>query len=831
MPAEPSPPHSGGPALRATYRLQLHAGFGFDQARAVLDYLSELGVSHAYVSPCLTAASGSTHGYDVTDPSRVNEELGGHRARDAFASALRDRGMGQIVDIVPNHMAASAAENPWWRDLLENGIQSRYARHFDVEWPSEGPKVVHLPILAASLEESVSSGAISLAREAGTLVVRVGGQSLPLTPRCVCYLEVAPRAHETLDDLLARYNASPELLLRVLNAQNYVLHEWREGARHRNYRRFFDVDSLVALRAEDDEVFRDSHAVISRWLAESAVAGVRVDHVDGLRDPAGYLERLGAVAPPARIFVEKILNGDEALPDGWRISGTTGYEALNRLERIFVDPDGEAPFTELYARFTGVTESFVEVARDAKHLVMRTSLDSDVRRLVRCLAHECRETRWFEVPDHALRSVITEYLAELPVYRTYVRAGHACSGADVAVVRTTVARVARRLPEIDPAFLDFIASRLVAGEPGKFALLLQQTSGAVMAKGVEDTAFYRYARFVALNEVGGDPSVFGATLPHFHAGNQAVCERWPETLVATATHDTKRGEDVRARLAALPSIPEEWALRVERWRELTSRYRDARLDPNDEYFFYQTLVGAFPLSEARAQQYVRKAIREAKRHTSWTDPDAEYEAAMARFVEGTLHDAACMRDVGEFVSRIAPAGRVISLAKKLVALTMPGVPDLYQGTELWDFSLVDPDNRRQVDYDERRKLLASSAALGAEEIWAAAESGLPKMRVVQGALAVRRRHARSFAPGGTYTPLESAGERRACVVSYARGDDVVVIVPRFVIRLEGRGFGDTTVTLPEGRFTNEFTRDTVEGVARLAPLLQRFPVALLTRTG
>jgi (1->4)-alpha-D-glucan 1-alpha-D-glucosylmutase len=511
---------------------------------------------------------------------------------------------------------------------------------------------------------------------------------------------------------------------------------------------------------------------------------------------------------------------------------------LNRLEGIFVDPDGEKPLTELYARFTGLPQSFAEVARDAKHLVMQTSLDADVRRLVRCLSRECKETRWFDVPGHALRSVVTEYLAELPVYRTYVRAGRGgCAARDAAVVRPTKTQVARRLPDLDPAFLDFVASRLEgegADGPGEFALLLQQTSGAVMAKGVEDTAFYRYMRFIALNEVGGDPSAFGCSVERFHADNLGVCARWPETLVATATHDTKRGEDVRARLAVLSEIPGEWARRVDHWHELTRVHRDPRVDANDEYAFYQTLVGAFPLSEARAVGYVQKAIREAKRHTSWTDPDAAYEAAVTGFVKGMLADAACMRDVGEFVTRrLLARGRVVSLAKKLVALTVPGVPDVYQGTELWDLSLVDPDNRRPVDYDERRKLLASCRRLAAEEIWAGfgsalGESGLPKMRVVQAALTVRARHPRAFGPGGTYTPLEGAGDRGSNVVSYARGEDVVVIVPRLVSRLEG-GFGNTTVPLPEGRFTNEFTGDTVEGVAHVGTVLQRFPVALLTR--
>jgi (1->4)-alpha-D-glucan 1-alpha-D-glucosylmutase len=821
------------PALRATYRLQLHRDFGFDAAAGVVPYLSALGISHAYLSPCLTAVAGSQHGYDVADPSRINPELGGALARRALVEGLDAHGMGQIVDIVPNHMAASPEENPWWRDVLENGNRSRYQGYFDIDW-SAGDDHLVLPLLADDLGPLIARGDVALALEGETVALRVQGASFPLSARCIAYLKTARRECESQDALLARYNADVSLLSRVVNAQSYTLLEWRSGRPRRNYRRFFDVDSLVGMNVDRVPVFDDMHRVVAGWLRDGTVDGVRVDHIDGLRDPRAYLERLTAVNPSARIYVEKILAPGEALPEEWRTTGTTGYDFLNTLEGLFVDAAGERPLTEFYGEFTGITDSFAQVAYQGKTLVLETSLSADVSRLVRALAHECRgESRFEGVPESELRLIVTEYLARLPVYRTYVGPGSGAlrSDRDVATIRATMADVARELGRVDLSLLDHVVSLLAGTSSGatEFALLTQQLSGAVMAKGVEDTAFYRYARLLSLNEVGSDPGRFGTSLAAFHAENVERAESRPEAMLATATHDTKRGEDVRARLDVLSEIPEAWARAVKRWSQLLVSYRDPRLDPNDEYVFYQTVVGAHPLSEDRALAYMQKAIREAKRHTSWTDPDTAYEDAVVGFVRGALGDKTFLDDVADFVSGLIEPGRIVSLSKKLVALTSPGIPDVYQGTELWDGSLVDPDNRRPVDYDARRQLLEESRTLSPEAIWQRAESGLPKLFTVQQALSTRRRLPHAFGRGSTYVPLVGRGSFPESVVAYLRGMDVAVVVPRLVMRLR-EGWGDTTIDLPSGRFSNVFTGDECNGGAVLvSELLHRFPVALLTR--
>jgi (1->4)-alpha-D-glucan 1-alpha-D-glucosylmutase len=832
-------------SLRATYRLQLRAEFGFHEATQVVGYLADLGVSHVYVSPSLQAAPGSAHGYDGVDPSRVNAELGGDGARTAFVRALREHGLGQIQDIVPNHLALAGRDNPWWWHVLERGVDSKYAKYFDIDWEPAAPELFHkvlVPTLPDRYGRLVEQRKIKVVRADQTLAVTLDGQEFPVRAETVRRLfDDALNDASRVDAALDRINASPELLDGVLEEQHYRLCFWRSGAARRNYRRFFDIDSLAALRADRDDVFRDTHAVILSWLEDGSVDGVRVDHIDGLRDPEAYLKRLSHFRPSAYVFVEKILEPDERLPPSWPVHGTTGYDFLNRLEGLFIDPAGEAPLTELYARFTGRAATFANVAYDAKRLVMATSLSADVAKLVALLERNVKR-RWQlrDTTRPELEALVTEFLARLPVYRTYSRPSEGSSRPeDERVVQETMRAVRAALPHLDDALLGFMTALVLGSgaddgtrddrdERAAFRLALQETSGPVMAKGVEDTAFYRYFRLTSLNEVGGDPGRFGTSLEAFHRENAACARAYPEALLATATHDTKRGEDVRARLDLLSEVPDAWAAAVERWSARAQSFRSPLVDPNDEYLFYQTWVGAYPISVARLQAYLSKAVKESKTHSSWQDPNTEYEEALAEFVERALGDDGLASDVASFAATLVEPGRIVGLAKKLIALTAPGVPDLYQGTELWDLNLVDPDNRRPVDYTLRRRLLAELAGTDARTIWARADSGLPKLWVVKTALDVRRRFPASFDRRGTYEPLHAEGRHADRVVAFQRGDDVVTVAPRLVMRRDG--FAETTLRLPDGEWTDAFSERRYDGMVAMGALFDVFPVVLLIRT-
>lgn len=828
--------------LRATYRLQLRAEFGFPEATEVVDYLDDLGVSHAYVSPSLQAAPGSAHGYDGVDPSCVSVELGGDGARTAFVRALAARGLGQIQDVVPNHLALAGRHNRWWWDVLERGVDSKYAKYFDIDWEPAAPELFHkvlVPTLPDRYGRLLERRKINVVRADRTLIVQLDGQEFPVRAETVRRLfDEAGNDVRDVDAALDRINASPELLDRLLEEQRYRLAFWRPGATLRNYRRFFDIDSLGALRADRDDVFRDTHAVILSWLEDGSLDGVRVDHIDGLRDPEAYLKRLSRLRPSAYVFVEKILEPGERLPPSWPVHGTTGYDFLNRLEGLFIDPAGEQPLTDLYTRFTGRTASFGDVAHDAKRLVIATSLSADVAKLVDLLARDVkRRWQWRDTTRPELEALVTEFLVQLPVYRTYFRPSEASSRPeDERVVRDAMQAVRATHPHLDDALLDFVTA-LVLGvgtdrderdERDAFRLALQETSGPVMAKGVEDTAFYRYFRLTSLNEVGGDPGRFGTSLETFHRENAGCAVAYPETLLATATHDTKRGEDVRARLDLLSEIPDAWAEAVERWSARAQSFRSPLIDPNDEYLFYQTWVGAFSISAARLQAYLLKAVKESKTHSSWQDPNAAYEAAVATFVERALADDALASDVAAFAATLVEPGRIVAVAKKLIALTAPGVPDLYQGTELWDLSLVDPDNRRPVDYALRRRLLDELAGKDARAVWARADSGLPKLWVVKTALDARRRFPASFDRRSAYRPLHAEGPHADRVVAFQRGNDVVTVAPRFVMRRDG--FADTTLRLPDGEWTDAFSARRYDGVVAISALFDVFPVVLLIRT-
>jgi len=894
MPAEVSPP--GRPL--ATYRIQLHAGFGFDDVAAIAPYLAELGVSHVYCSPYLQAAKGSTHGYDVVDHRRLNVELGGEEAFGRMTRALAAAGLSQVLDIVPNHMAAIGGENAWWWDVLENGPLSQYADTFDIDWPPDGGEArILLPILGDHYGLVLEDGGLRLERRGGAFIVRYGEHTAPISPRTLDGLlsraagecgsdELAAlatalgrlpaatstdpnsrherhRDKEVLGRLLARLlreepsvaaavdgvaaavGGDPDAFDALLARQNYRLAFWRVASEELDYRRFFDITSLVGLRMEVPHVFDDTHDVVLGLVRQGLVTGLRVDHPDGMRDPEGYLRRLYEASGGAWIVVEKILEPGEELSPVWPAAGTTGYDFLNLVGGLFVDPAGEEPLSELHARFTATTAGYADVVHANKHLVMRASLAADVRRLVDLAAAALsRHRRYRDYTRADLHAALTELLAGFPVYRTYLQPGKAAADADVATVAVAIEAARSRLPDLDPDLLEFLADVLLLRVPGdaeqELAVRFQQLTGPVMAKGVEDTTFYSWRRLVSLNEVGGDPGRFGRSVEDFHRANRRTAEAWPSTMLALSTHDTKRAADVRARISLLSEVPGPWALAVRRWSAMNEAHRtDGLPDRGAEYLLYQTLVGAWPLSADRAVDYMEKASKEAKEHTSWTRPDPVYDATLRTFTESVIADPAFAADLAAFVGPLVEPGRIVSMAQVLATMAAPGVPDTYQGSELWDLSLVDPDNRRPVDYEVRRRLLDKVAGAGPTDVWPADDGvqatqagpddpGAAKLWLIRRALAVRRTRPAAFGPGSSYEPLAVEGDKAAHAVAWARGGTVAVVIPRLVMGLGG-DWGDTTVVLPPGRWTDALGGEVVDGggPVALGPVLARFPMALL----
>jgi (1->4)-alpha-D-glucan 1-alpha-D-glucosylmutase len=564
------------------------------------------------------------------------------------------------------------------------------------------------------------------------------------------------------------------------------------------------------------------------------VDGLRVDHPDGLRDPKGYFDQLRCRAPQAWIVAEKILEPAERLPEDWPVDGTTGYDFANRCLGLFIDPSGEAPLTRLYEELAGESREYPEVAHAKKHQVLRELLASDVNRLVALLIRICERHRDYrDYTRRELDDALREVIASFPVYRTYVRpdAG-AVSADDVHHVGEATASAGEHRPDLDPDLFAFIRDLLLLRHRGdvedEFTWRFQQTTAPVMAKAVEDTAFYSYNRLVCLNEVGGDPDRFGVSLADFHAACAAAAKRWPFSMLASSTHDTKRSEDVRARLALLSEVPDEWGENVRRWVEMNAHQKTLGIpDPNTEYLLYQTLVGAHPLDADRAVAYMEKASKEAKEHTSWLDPNPEHDAALRDFVAAILQDHDFTASLRDFAVRLTQPGRVNSLAAKLLTLTSPGVGDIYQGTELWDLTLVDPDNRRPVDFALRRRLLGELDDLSAADVWARAEEGLPKLLVVKRALELRRERPAAFT--GAYEPLYAVGPKASHLVAFARGGDVVTAVPRLLMGLQ-RGWSETTLELPRGTWTNRLTgAGGLSGEQPVGSLFKEFPVALLAR--
>ena len=760
----------------STYRVQLGPDLSFAAAADLATYLRDLGVGAMYTSPVLAATPGSAHGYDVVDPTVANPALGGQDGFADLAGRLREAGLGLVIDIVPNHMGIAVPDaNRWWWDVLRLGRQSPYARFFDIDW-DRGPIMV--PVLAddaAVADLTITDGKLAYHEQRFPIAPGTGGG----TPQ-----EVHERQH-------------------------YRLTDWRRANRELNYRRFFDITTLAAVRAEDPEVFEATHRTVLAWVAAGQVSGLRVDHPDGLADPGAYLRHLHQAAPSAWLVVEKILGPDEALPALWPVDGTTGYDALRLVCGQFVQASGEPALTSFAEEECG-PQDLREMEYDAKRWVAEHILRAEVRRIARLVARA-------EDEGEAEAAVI-ELLASFPVYRSYLADG------EPAALEEAATAAARRQPHLAAAIGD-LARRMTSEPGGELAARVQQTAAMVMAKGVEDTVFYRYNRFVALNEVGGDPGRFGVSDEEF-ARRAAAGDR-PASMTALSTHDTKRSEDVRARLAVLSEIPGEFAGAVRRW---SSR---ARLpEPTLNLLAWQSLAGAWPISQERLARYLEKASREAKIATSWTEPDNDFDAAVAAWPGAVLGDPALSRDVEAFVNLIRPAGWSNSLGQKLVQLAMPGVPDIYQGTELWDLSLVDPDNRRPVDFAARRDLLARI-----DEGWLPGvdDSGAAKLLVVARTLRLRQDRPDLFAG---YRSRHAEGPAAEHMLAFERGEgNLVAVATRFPLTLSRNGgWPGTTLPLPPGPggWTDVLTGQPVKAGpdgtgAELSRLLGRYPVALLVR--
>ena len=976
----------------STYRVQLHKGFTFDDATAIVAYLHDLGITDLYCSPYLLARPGSTHGYDVFDHGKLNPEVGDEVSHANLCKTLNEHAMGRVLDIVPNHMGIGD-HNPYWVETLEVGRSSPSSRFFDIDWDPVKDELagrILLPILEGQYGEVLEAGKLRVAREGGRFEVHYHETRLPLAPQS--YALILGRrigdllaAHDADDPHIREYRSlwssaeflpgrgtgdpvqverlllekevikvrlerlcreRPDLaafidanvaslqgtqgdprsfddLHRLLEQQVYRLAYWRVAAEEINYRRFFDINTLAGLRIEDPLVFDVAHALIFRMVDDGGVTGLRVDHPDGLADPAGYFERLqsrlfmrGCVArlaaegradewpslePRVRerwaavasepasdlarrvpVVAEKILSRGEELPEDWPIDGTVGYEYLNVLNGLFVDPSAADAIEQTYAEFTGDRQPFPEVLYEAKSLILRASMASEVNVLARQLNRVSEANRRYrDFTLNELGSVLREVIACFPVYRTYMLPGRPTSERDRGYVEQAVARARRRNPQIDASLFAFVHSALLdvpadapaADRAGReqFVRRFQQTTGPIQAKGLEDTAFYRQFKLASLNEVGADPLKFGGSIAAFHALNAQRLARWPGSLGTTATHDTKRGEDARIRLDALSEFPEEWRTHLARWQRSNARKKSTvndldAPDAREEYLFYQTLVATWPIDGpadavpggyvARIQEYLLKAAREAKRTTSWTDPDTSYADALTKFVADALDgpDAGpFLRDLVPFARRLARVGVVHSLSQALLKVASPGIPDVYQGCELWDESLVDPDNRRPVDYARRVELLGrtrSKIESGtprrevAASLLAAPEDAAVKQYVLATTLAHRRSNPDLYA-AGAYRPIEADGEAKGRVVAFARtheGKTALVVASRLVGSMMGddgripptgaAAWGEVGLLMADG--TPSRWRDLLTGVivqgAETLPLAEVFgilPVALL----
>lgn len=939
---------------RATYRLQLHAGFRFRDAMAIVPYLAELGVSHVYCSPYLRARPGSLHGYDIVDHQSLNPEIGTREDLDAFVACLHAHGMGQIIDVVPNHMGIMGADNAWWLDVLESGQASEFSEYFDIDWqPADAALLnrVLVPVLGDHYGAVLERGELTLAFDAACgqfsvhyfnhrfpvdareypriLGIALGAATIAQAPatalaelkslvsgfgglphrdgltspqaaqrndtkahlkhRLAALVKSEPSIDLALEGALRSFNGTAgnagsfDFLHELLEAQAYRLAYWRVASDEINYRRFFDINELAALRMESEPVFEATHKLVFELVAAGMVDALRIDHPDGLYDPATYFQRLqdrlraltssenaGAVQP-VYVSVEKIIAPFEAMPQSWAVSGTTGYRFANVVNGLFVDTANEARFTRLYRAFVGDQSSFADIAQRSKRLILRDALASELtvvtNRLMR-IARADRHTRDYTL--NTLRRALTEVIAAFPVYRTYI--ADDVSAEDKRYIEWAIGLARKSSRGSDTGIFDFIRKAMLAesGEGGtpaaqvnRFARKVQQLTAPVMAKGVEDTSFYIYNRLVSLNDVGGDPATFGYGVNAFHGASADRAAKWPHTMLATSTHDNKRSEDTRARIDALSEMPDAWHGNLRRWSRMNlGKKREVDGEPapsrNDEYLLYQTLIGSFPDADAtasdlenyreRIEQYMLKAIREAKVRTSWVDANAQYEAAAVEFVRSLLAVTKrnlFLAELREVVRTIGWLGMLNSLSMTLLKLTSPGVPDIYQGNELWDLSLADPDNRRAVDFEKRRRFLAELEGEQFETLFSSAGDGRLKLFTIRKLLALRKENMPLFLHGG-YTPLQVNGERGTHVVAFARryqGAGVIAVAGRLFANMEvqpgevPRGvqaWRDGRIELPflrEGTVLRDALSDGIctvcDGGVNLAEALAVAPVAAL----
>jgi len=887
----------------ATYRLQLHHHNTLDDVRGRLGYLRDLGVSHVYLSPIVEAVPGSMHGYDVVDHSRVSPDLGGGEAWDRFCEEAGRHGLGIVVDIVPNHVSIEGGHNRRWLDVLEHGASSSSAEWFDIDWVGREEHqrgTVVLPVLGDLYGELLLAGELRLRRDGVRFGVEVPGHRFPLAPRSLPLL-LAPAADrlagtdaaasdalgfvadayarlepgttdrtrrrraghlDVLQDLLGRLleqpgvveavdaelaavNAEPDALHRVLDEQHYRLAYWRTGARELDYRRFFDITTLVAIRVERERVFDAVHELPLRWLGEGRIDGLRIDHPDGLADPTGYVQRLRASAPDAWIVVEKILEGDEELPEDWPVDGTTGYEAMRLLTGVLVDPAGldalaaaERRAHELCGTEPPDPEAVVAVAKRA---AVEELLAPELDRVVD-LALRVADTRPLhrDHPRFDIRRAVAALAVGFEVYRTYVvpgAAGGSSTASDLDVARIDHAAAhAREHTDVDPRLLGFLADllslRTVDAEAGptdderELIVRFQQLTGPATAKGLEDTAWYRLARFIAAAEVGGDPLRPVVTVDELHAACQRRQERWPASMTTLSTHDTKRSADVRARLTVLsePTLSPSWPELVERWVPRLLERWPAGVAPDAPTLLVcvQTVLGAWPISADRLEAYLVKAAREAKARTSWTQVDEAFEAGLAALA-GIVEDPGLAGELAADGRALEAHGRWASLVQTAIGLLQPGVPDVYQGTETLDLSLVDPDNRRPVQHD----VLAGELDDVLDHPPTPVRPTV-KLALTTAALQLRRRRPELFGSGegGAHHPIRADGPDADRVVAFRRGDGVAVVAARFPTR--GPVAPGTTIELPVSSWVPVFGgRPCDGGRVDVAELLGELPVAVL----
>ncbi|ACK72982.1 malto-oligosyltrehalose synthase [Gloeothece citriformis PCC 7424] len=922
----------------ATYRLQFWSNFGFNEAKKIVNYLSELGISDLYASPIFKARSGSTHGYDVVDANVLNPELGTEEDFNNLIADLQNKGMGWVQDIVPNHRAYDS-DNKALMDVLEHGKDSEYYTFFDIEWEHHYEDLrekVLTPMLGDFYGNCLENGDIQLSYDESGLSVKCY-DSFKLPLRIETYLKLLSHDLGKLNRQLGRshpdfikilgilyliknvfseasgrqrkdqvefiqglvwelYNNNPEvqtfidqniatfngevgkpetfdLLDQLLSEQFFRLSFWKVGAEELNYRRFFTVNELICLRVEDELVFKKTHELICQLVQSGKITGLRIDHIDGLYDPTQYLFRLREMMGDVYLVVEKILEKEEKLPSHWPIEGTSGYDTLNRINGVFCQTSNQDKFSEIYTKLTRFHDDYEKLLSEKKHLIAETNLVGDIDNLAHLLKRIAEQSRYGrDFTLSGLRKAILEVLVQFPIYCTYINE-NGITETDQGYIREAIEKAKSALPRllkelnlIEKFLLLDYDEHLSEEEKQKwlhFTMRFQQFTGPLMAKGVEDTLFYVYARFVSLNEVGGFPQTFGVTLEEFNQFNQQQLANHPHTMNASSTHDTKRSEDVRARLNVISEIPDEWERQINEWRNLNKDKKTIKgkriiPDNNDEYFFYQNLLGAFPLDEEeypdfveRVKNYIIKAVREAKIHTAWLRPDHVYEDGFLHFVEQVLQpeNNPFLEQFREFKNKVAPYGLFNSLSQTLVKITSPGIPDFYQGTELWDFSLVDPDNRRPVDYQKRLSYLEEIKHRSQDnlnelihELTHNMTDGRIKLWLIIRALGIRNQYLSVFQQGD-YIPLSVQGQYKDHVIAYARHQEkttIVTIVPRFLTALiepyqyptGEQVWGDTYVELPfnlESGWKNSLTEETLSPGDKLsiANILKSFPIALL----